>query len=49
MCFLKITATDLIAGYMRGNGQNWNAAAMTVIQAIDEVRITGTTTPGTHG
>src|ERR1700677_2497072 len=48
MGFLKITAPDLIARYMRGNGQNRNAATMTVIQAIYQVQITWATTAGAH-
>jgi hypothetical protein len=48
MRFLKITATDLIAGYVRGDRQNWNAAAMTVIQSIDQMHITWTTTASAY-
>jgi hypothetical protein len=33
---------------MRGNGQNRNAATMTVIHAIYQVQITWATTAGTH-
>src|SRR4051812_42255334 len=49
MRFLKIPATDLIARNLRGDCQDRNTASMTVIQAVDQVHITGTTTTGTHG
>ena len=48
MCFLKIITTNLIAKDMGSDSQNRHTASVTVIQAINQMQITGTTTPRTH-
>src|SRR5260370_806747 len=43
---LKVSTTDFAARNLRGDRQNGNAAAMTVVEAVDQVQVPGTTTPG---
>ena len=46
MGFLKISAADFMAGNLRGDRQHGNAAAVAIVQAIDQVQIARTATPG---
>ena len=47
MRFLKIIAANLMARDMRCDSQDRNATAVTIIEAVDQVQITWTTTSGT--
>jgi hypothetical protein len=44
MSLLKIPASNLVAGYLRGNRKNGNTIPMTVEQAIDEEKVSRTAT-----
>ena len=44
--FLKISAADFVAGNLRGNRQDGNAAAVTVVESVDQMQIAGTATSG---
>ena len=48
-CFLKIVAANFAAGDLRGNGEHGDAAAVAIIEAVDEVQIAGAATAGAHG
>src|SRR5271157_4971348 len=39
MGFLKVIAADLLARNLRRNGQNWHAAALAVVEPVDQVHI----------
>ena len=46
MSFLKVSAADFVARNLRGNGQDRNAAPMTVIEAIDQMQVSRTAASG---
>jgi hypothetical protein len=46
--FLEIAASDFTARYLRGNRQDRNAAAVTVIQTVDQMQVTWAATPRAH-
>ena len=46
MGFLKIAAADFRAGNLRGDGEDRDPAAVTVVEAVDQMEITGATTAG---
>src|SRR5216683_8129736 len=45
---LKISAANFPARNLCGDGEDWNAAALTVVEAINQVHIPGPTTSGTY-
>src|SRR6476660_1805834 len=45
---LKISAANFPARNLGGNGEDGNAAALTVVEAINQVHIPGATTSGTY-
>src|ERR1700731_3284114 len=45
---LKISATNFPARNLCGNSDDWNAAALAVVEAIDQMHIPGAATSGTH-
>src|SRR3984957_4962834 len=45
---LKISAANFPARNLCGNSEDWNAAALTVVEAIDQMHIPGATTSGTY-
>src|SRR5207249_11739850 len=49
MRLLKIAAANFVAGNLRGNGEDGDAIAMTVVETIDQMQIAGTATSGTDG
>ena len=49
MSFLKISAADFSAGDLRRNGEDRNAAAMTIVETIDQVQVAWTTAPCADG
>jgi len=42
---LKVSTPDFAARNLRGDRQNGNAAAMTVVEAVDQVQVPGTQLP----
>src|ERR1700676_18054 len=36
---LKISASDFIAGNLRGNPKHWDTAAMTIVEPVDQMQI----------
>src|SRR5262249_47733800 len=44
--FLKVPAADLAARYVRGNRQNGDAAAIAVVQPVDQVDMSRTAAAG---
>ena len=46
---LKIAAADFIAGNLRGDGEDGNTAAVTVVESIDQMQVAGTATSGAAG
>jgi len=46
--FLKVAATYFTAGDLSGDGQNRDTAAMRIIEAVDEVRISRAAASGAH-
>jgi len=40
---LEVSAADLVAGDLRGDGEDGHPAAVTVVEAVDQVQIAGTT------
>ena len=46
---LEIAAADFVAGDLRGDGQNGDAAAVAVIESVDEVEIAGAAAAGAYG
>src|SRR2546422_589007 len=44
--FLKIAAADFRAGNLRGDSEDGHTTAVTVVEAVDQVQITGATTAG---
>ncbi len=49
MRLLKITAADFIAGNLRGNGQDRNAAAVAVVEPVDQMQVSRTATSCADG
>src|SRR6185369_2423923 len=49
MCFLKITTTDFAARNLSRNREHGHATAMSVVQAIDQVCVSGAAAPGANG
>ena len=47
--FLEVVGSDFSAGNLGGDGENRNAAAVTVVETIDEVKISGATASGAYG
>jgi hypothetical protein len=47
--FLKISAADFTAGNLRGDGENWDAAAMGVVKPVDQMKVSGTAASGADG
>src|SRR5246127_2879264 len=45
---LKISATNFPARDLCGNSEDWNAAALAVVEAINQMHIPGATTSGTY-
>src|SRR5579864_5249094 len=45
---LKISAANFPARNLCSNSEDWNAAALTVVEAINQMHITGTATSGTY-
>ena len=45
---LKISAANFPARNLCGNSEDWNAAALTVVEAINQMHVAGATTSGTH-
>src|SRR5258708_27198159 len=45
---LKISAANFPARNLGGNGEDWNAAALTVVEAINQMHVPGATTSGTY-
>src|SRR3954469_22633223 len=48
ICLLEVSATDLITGYLCCDGYYRNAAAMAVIQSVDQVQIARSATAGAY-
>src|SRR5260370_8977288 len=48
MSLLKISAPDFTTWILGGYCQDRHAAAMTVVEAIDQMRVPGAATPVTH-
>jgi len=46
--FLEVAAADLVAGNLRRDRQHRHAAAVAVIQAVDQVQIAGAATAGAN-
>jgi hypothetical protein len=46
--FLKITTSELIAWNLRCNRQHRNTAAMAVVESVDQMQVTWTTTSSAH-
>ena len=49
MGLLEIVATDLCAGYMRGDSKDGYTAALTIKEPVDEMQVAGTTTCCANG
>src|ERR1700741_2201258 len=45
---LKISTPNFPARNLCGDGEDWNAAALTVVEAINQMHIPGATTSGTY-
>jgi hypothetical protein len=45
--FLKIAAADFLAGDERREGEDGHPAAVTVVEAVDQMQVRGATTAGT--
>jgi hypothetical protein len=46
---LKIAAPDFLARNLRRNRKYGDPGAMTIVEAVNQMKIAGTTTAGTHG
>src|SRR4030095_16309363 len=44
--FLKVSAADFMAGDLRRDGEDGHPTAVTVVEAVDQMQITGATTCG---
>jgi hypothetical protein len=47
MCFLEIAAPDLAAGNVRRDREDWDSAAMRIVESIDQMKIPRPTASGT--
>ena len=47
--FLKVVAADLAAGDVRGDGQHGDAAAMAIVEPVDQVQVAGAAASRAHG
>src|ERR1700758_268803 len=45
---LKISAANLLARNLCSNGEDWHAAALTVVEAVNQMHVAGATTSGTY-
>src|ERR1700747_1342446 len=45
---LKISTANFSARNLCGDGEDWNAAALTVVEAINQVHVAGAATSGTY-
>src|ERR1700757_792922 len=45
---LKIPAANLSARNLCGDGEDWNAAALAVVEAVNQMHVAGTATSGTY-
>jgi hypothetical protein len=45
---LEVAAADFLAGYLGGDGQHRDAAAMAVVEAVDQVQVARTAASGAH-
>src|SRR3984885_3882940 len=45
---LEISTSDFSAGYLRRDGQNGDAAALAIVQAIDQVHVSRPAASGAH-
>src|ERR1700757_1862882 len=45
---LKIPAANLSARNLCGDGEDWNAAALAVVEAVNQMHVAGATTSGTY-
>src|SRR5260370_12468258 len=45
---LKISAANFLARNLCGDGEDWNAAALTVVEAVNQMHVAGATTSGTY-
>ena len=43
---LEISAADLVAGNLRGDGEDRNTAAVTVVEPVDQMQVAGTAAAG---
>ena len=48
MGFLKVVATNLMAGNLRGDSQHRHAAAVAIVKPVDQVHITRPATSGAN-
>ncbi len=48
MSLLKISAADFSAGYLRGDGQHGHAAALAIVETVDQMQIARTAAPGAN-
>ena len=48
MSFLKVSTSDLAAGDLCRDRQDGNPAAVAIIEAVDQVQISGTAAPGAY-
>jgi hypothetical protein len=49
MRFLKVAAANFTTGNLRRNSQHRHAAAMTIVKAVDEMKIAGSATARAYG
>src|SRR5437879_7068295 len=47
--FLKVAAADFMAGDLRGDGEDRDTTAVTVVEAVDQMEIARATTAGADG
>src|ERR1700757_4278450 len=45
---LKISTANFSARNLCGDGEDWNAAALTVVEAVNQMHVAGATTSGTY-
>ena len=48
MSLLKVSAADFVTRNLSGNGQDGDAAAMTIVEAVDQVQVPGTAASGAN-
>src|SRR5207237_8548319 len=49
LCLLNISAADFRTWDLRGNGQNRNTAAVTIVESVDQMEIARSATTGADG